>query len=102
MSTGTQILLGVVLALVVFAVVRGLSRRPAPPPPVPATGDLEATHLRRVRFSIAFRGYRMSEVDALLTRLAAQLEAHRAWQDGAGAEAGRPSQARPEDDVPPG
>ena len=29
--------------------------------------------LRRVRFSLAFRGYRMSEVDALLDRLAAQL-----------------------------
>jgi DivIVA domain-containing protein len=32
-------------------------------------GDLKA-----VRFSLAVRGYRMSEVDALLTRLAKQLE----------------------------
>ena len=30
--------------------------------------------LRRVRFSLAFRGYRMSEVDELLDRLASQLE----------------------------
>ena len=30
--------------------------------------------LRQVRFSLAFRGYRMSEVDALLDRLARQLE----------------------------
>ncbi|MCW2816769.1 MAG: DivIVA protein, partial [Nocardioides sp.] len=41
---------------------------------VPATGDLAAADVRRVRFSLAFRGYRMSEVDALLARLATQLE----------------------------
>ena len=33
-----------------------------------------AEDLRRVRFSIALRGYRMSEVDALLDRLAAERE----------------------------
>jgi DivIVA domain-containing protein len=53
---------------------------------VPATGDLGADDLRRVRFSLAFRGYRMSEVDELLTRLADQLEAHRAWQPDAAAD----------------
>ncbi|MFC6344067.1 DivIVA domain-containing protein, partial [Nocardioides hankookensis] len=37
---------------------------------VPATGPLAADDIRRVRFSLAFRGYRMSEVDALLDRLA--------------------------------
>jgi DivIVA domain-containing protein len=42
---------------------------------VPASGPLGADDLRRVRFSIALRGYRMSEVDALLDRLAGQLEA---------------------------
>ena len=41
---------------------------------VPADGPLPADDLRRVRFSLAFRGYRMSEVDALLDRLADQLE----------------------------
>ncbi len=30
--------------------------------------------LRRVRFPLAFRGYRMSDVDALLDRLAVQLD----------------------------
>ncbi len=55
---------------------------------VPATGDLAGADLRRVRFSLAFRGYRMSEVDALLARLATQLEA-------------TSSESR-EDDVPPG
>lgn len=37
---------------------------------VPAEGPLRATDLRRVRFSVTLRGYRMSEVDALLARLA--------------------------------
>ena len=41
---------------------------------VPATGPLAADDLRRVRFSLAFRGYRMSEVDALLDRLARERE----------------------------
>ena len=41
---------------------------------VPAAGPLGADDLRRVRFSLGFRGYRMSEVDALLDRLARQLE----------------------------
>ncbi len=39
---------------------------------VPADRPLAGDDLRRVRFSLAFRGYRMSEVDALLDRLAAE------------------------------
>jgi DivIVA domain-containing protein len=42
---------------------------------VQADGPLTAQDLRRVRFSTAFRGYRMSEVDALLDRLAAERDA---------------------------
>lgn len=38
-------------------------------PEGPLTGD----DLRRVRFTLGLRGYRMSEVDALLARLADQL-----------------------------
>lgn len=41
---------------------------------VPATGPLSAQDVARVRFSLAFRGYRMSEVDELLDRLARQLD----------------------------
>ncbi len=41
---------------------------------VPADRPLSPQDLRQVRFSTAFRGYRMSEVDALLDRLAAELE----------------------------
>lgn len=41
---------------------------------LPASGPVRSVDLRRVRFSLAFRGYRMSEVDSLLDRLATQLE----------------------------
>lgn len=41
---------------------------------VPAEGPLTSADLRGVRFSLAFRGYRMSEVDALLDRLATERE----------------------------
>lgn len=54
---------------------------------VPAEGPLGADDLRRVRFSLAFRGYRMSEVDALLDRLASERE--REGRDGGGSAEGR-------------
>lgn len=41
---------------------------------VPAEGPVGAADLRRVRFPLVLRGYRMSDVDALLDRLADQLE----------------------------
>ena len=41
---------------------------------VPEDGDVRGEDLRRVRFPLAVRGYRMAEVDALLARLASQLE----------------------------
>ena len=48
---------------------------------VPAAGPLRAEDLRRVRFSIALRGYRMSEVDALLDRLATEREQENPYGD---------------------
>ena len=54
---------------------------------VPAEGPLRAEDLRRVRFSLALRGYRMSEVDTLLRRLAEQLDdERRAHTEGRGGE----------------
>jgi len=41
---------------------------------VPADRPLTGADLRTLRFSTAVRGYRASEVDALLDRLAAQLD----------------------------
>jgi DivIVA domain-containing protein len=71
----------VVLALGAVAVVaagRGTPMEPAyddaPDSLVPAEGPLTADDLRRVRFPIALRGYRMAEVDALLDRLAEERE----------------------------
>ena len=72
----------IVLALggiAALAAGRGQPLAPAyddrPDAVVPATGPLVAADLRRVGFSLALRGYRMSEVDALLDRLARQLDA---------------------------
>ncbi len=45
---------------------------------VQAESPLTGADLRRVRFTTALRGYRMSEVDALLDRLSAELDAARA------------------------
>lgn len=77
----------IVLAMGGVAVVaagRGGSLPPAYPdrPDVLVPqGPLTGADLRTVRFSLGLRGYRMDEVDALLARLADQLEAEAA--DGA-------------------
>ena len=41
---------------------------------VPSGRELTGDDVRRLRFGVVVRGYRMSEVDALLDRLAQQLE----------------------------
>jgi DivIVA domain-containing protein len=72
----------IVLALGGIAVVasgRGAPMAPAyddaPDSLVPTDGPITAETLRRIRFPLAFRGYRMAEVDALLDRLAEEREA---------------------------
>ncbi len=55
---------------------------------VPADSALTAGDLRRVTFSTVFRGYRAAEVDALLDRLAAELELHDARRPAPGPAAG--------------
>ncbi len=42
------------------------------PTTLPEGRPLQAADLRQARFAVAFRGYRMSEVDALLHRLATE------------------------------
>ena len=66
-------------------------------------GPLAADDVRNVRFGLALRGYRMSEVDALLDRLAAEiaerdarLAEHRARPGDHGARLAEP--AAPGDD----
>ena len=71
----------VVLAMGGIAMVaagRGGSMEPAyddrPDLALPTDRPLRAADLRTVRFPLALRGYRMSDVDALLARLATELE----------------------------
>ena len=71
----------IVLALGGVAVVaagRGTPMSPAsddaPDTLVPGEGPVTAEDLRRIRFPTAFRGYRMAEVAALLTRRAEERE----------------------------
>ncbi len=65
--------------IALLAAGRGEPMKPAyddrPDALVPSDHSITADDLRRVRFSLAFRGYRMDEVDALLDRLVAELEA---------------------------
>ena len=44
------------------------------PDGLPATGQLVAEDVARIRLPVALRGYRMTEVDAVLDRLAVELE----------------------------
>lgn len=62
------------VAVVVSGRARGLADAPsdAVDPGLPV-GRLAAGDLAGVRFGLAFRGYRMAEVDAVLDRLAAEL-----------------------------
>ncbi|MFC5177436.1 DivIVA domain-containing protein [Nocardioides taihuensis] len=68
---------------------------------VPAEGDLTGDDLRKVRFSLAFRGYRMSEVDALLERLASQVDAPEGGRPTPGTEPAHVAEPAT-DPVPPG
>jgi DivIVA domain-containing protein len=51
---------------------------------VPVGRALTGADLKAVRFSTAVRGYRASEVDALLDRLAEQLDASTTPESGSG------------------
>lgn len=81
----------VVLVMGGVAVVasgRGGSMPPAhddrPDLALPADRPLGAGDLRAVRFPLAVRGYRMSDVDALLARLATEMEDRRAPDTSSG------------------
>lgn len=71
------LLVALIGGVAIVAAGRGESMSPSvsddPPLELP-DGPVSAEDLRTVRFNVAFRGYRAAEVDALLERLAAQLE----------------------------
>ena len=72
------VLLAVLAAIAVVATGRGGSMATAPPDRAPGgelpEGDVDRVMVDRLRFSLAFRGYRMDEVDAVLDRLGAEIE----------------------------
>jgi DivIVA domain-containing protein len=55
---------------------------------VPADRPLTGADLKAIRFSTAVRGYRASEVDALLERLATQIDASHPPESGSGTLSG--------------
>lgn len=75
----------VVAAVAMVAVGRGDGLAPAVPdrPDVelPTDRPLDAADLAHLRLSVAVRGYRMDEVDALLSRLGAEIEDRDAHHD---------------------
>ena len=85
---GTLLLYGLIAVAVAAAIVALLivflpsGRMIAPvvvadviPDGLPATGQLVAEDVARIRLPVALRGYRMDEVDWLLDRLAEQIDA---------------------------
>lgn len=74
------LLLAVLLAGLAVAALAGRLPVPGVPPPVttesvppPPAGPISPDDLARARFDLALRGYRMSQVDALLERLQHEL-----------------------------
>lgn len=65
--------------------------------PLPQDRELTAADLHAAVFPVAVRGYRMSDVDAMLERLAAQLE----QQEQALRELGAPDRRPPDSDAEP-
>lgn len=107
------VLLAVLGGIAVVAAGRGDSLEQEAPDRAPygalADGDIERDDVDRLRFSLAFRGYRMDEVDNVLDRLAgelvardariAELEGHgRADRDGSPGHAHPDGDAAPEDE----
>ena len=72
------VVVGLMGVVAVVATGRGGSMREVyddrPDVRIQADGPITARDLERVRFIVAFRGYRMSEVDSLLERLMEELE----------------------------
>jgi DivIVA domain-containing protein len=70
--------LAVLAAISVIAAGAGATIGAAPPDRSPAgelaEDDVDRAALDRLRFSLAFRGYRMDEVDRVIDRLGTELE----------------------------
>lgn len=101
------LVVAVMAVIAMLAAGRGEPMTPAyddrPDVLAPADRPIAAEDLRRIRFPLALRGYRMSDVDALLSRLAAELDAAAQERDAAGSREA-PTGQPPADptDPPPG
>jgi DivIVA domain-containing protein len=71
------VLLAVLGGIALVAAGRGGAMAPVPPDRAPTgvldDAPIDGTDVGRLRFSLAFRGYRMDEVDDVLDRLASEL-----------------------------
>ena len=85
------LVIAAVIGVIIFALVavvfgRGEQLPPLPartsPAQLPASG-IHGDDIRRVRFGLALRGYRMSDVDWTLDRLAAEVDDLRSQLDAA-------------------
>ncbi|GAA2000623.1 DivIVA domain-containing protein [Nakamurella flavida] len=108
MTTLLQYLLfAAVIGLIVFAIAvlvfgRGEQLAPLPPRTSPAQlpeAGITAENVERVRFALALRGYRMSDVDWTLHRLGTEVDRLRAALTDLG---GDPDRVAETDDVGPG
>lgn len=101
---------GVIFAIAVFVFGRGEQMAPLPPRTSPTElpdQGLTGQDVRSVRFAMALRGYRMSDVDWALERMAAEVDRLRAQlsdragesEAGADGEPGSPPVAAPADDL---
>lgn len=81
------VLLAVIAAIALVAAGRGDALPGTVPDRSPAAtlpeGPLDRAAVDGVRFSLAFRGYRMDEVDRVLDRLVAELESRPAREEPA-------------------
>ncbi|MGH3357806.1 MAG: DivIVA domain-containing protein [Nocardioidaceae bacterium] len=93
------IIVAVLGAAFVIAARGGVTMVPAyddrPDVTLPADRALRADDLRRIRFTVGFRGYRTAEVDALLARLEGELSVRELAAD-------QPGIADPDDPTAPG
>ena len=108
-----QILVVLAVVAAVAAVAAGVVRSgggeslglPEPTTTVPAvplpTDRLSGSDVDRVRFSLAFRGYRMDEVDRVLDRLSGELRSRDVEIDELRERLAGPPPALTEDDVMP-
>lgn len=79
-ALAVMVVLGLALVLV-GRLDTGLRRSDLPEAPALPEQPWSAADVRGMRFRVALRGYRMQDVDAMLTELAAELESRESPQD---------------------